>query len=106
MGCQIGVELEDGGIISVSGNECPRGDKYARQECTAPERMVTSLMVSKFAHTPVSVKTAQPIPKDKIMACLACIRATHPGLPIREGDVLIPNVCGTGIPVIATRDVM
>lgn len=106
MGCQITVEMENGAVVSITGHSCPRGDKYARQECTAPERVVTSLMVADFAHTPVSVKTAKPIPKAKIAACLAQIHATTVQLPVREGDVMIPDVCGTGVPVVATRDVM
>jgi len=106
MGCQISVDLQYGTVVSVTGNECPRGDRYARQECIAPERMVTSLMIADFTHAPVSVKTLKPIPKGKIQDCLREIRNTHPGLPIRSGDILITDVAGTGVPVVATKDLL
>ena len=103
MGCQLAVEMDGGNVVGVSGNTCPRGESYAKQECTAPERMVASLMTS-CCETPISVRTSRPIPKESVFKCLAEIRATHPKLPVRIGDVLIPDVAGTGVSVIATRN--
>lgn len=106
MGCQLCAELDvNGGVVSVMGNECPRGATYARKECTAPERVVTSLMVARYARTPVSVRTAAPVPKEKIKSCLEEIRKMRPFLPVRAGDVLIADVAGTGVAVVASRDV-
>ena len=45
MGCQITVELEGTEILSVKGNTCAIGDKYARNEVIHPERTVTSTVV-------------------------------------------------------------
>ena len=42
MGCQVSVQMGAGKILSVTGNTCPRGDAYAREEVTAPARTVTS----------------------------------------------------------------
>ena len=42
MGCPITVEMENGEVVSVTGNTCPRGDAYARKEVTNPTRIVTS----------------------------------------------------------------
>ncbi len=105
MGCQLTVEMDGSNVVSVSGNTCPRGDSYARQECTAPERMVASLMTS-CCETPISVRTARPIPKESVFKCLEEIRTTHPKPPVRIGDVLIQDVAGTGVPVIATRNII
>ena len=41
MGCQLTAVLEDGQVTRVTGNTCPRGDAYARKECTHPARTVT-----------------------------------------------------------------
>lgn len=68
MGCAITVELDDNNeVISVTGNTCPRGDKYARQECTHPERMLTSTVKVEGGRLPVvPVKSASPIPKEML----------------------------------------
>ena len=104
MGCLLSVEMEDGRVVKVEGNTCPRGESYAKQECTAPERMLASLMTAGGT-MPISVRTARPVPKAAVFQCLEEIRATHPKLPVSIGDVLIENVAGTGVPVIATRNV-
>ncbi len=104
LGCSLEVSLADGQVVAVAGNECPRGASYARQECVHPERMVTALIPVPGRTTPLSVRTQRPIPKDKITACLRVIAAARPSLPIRIGDVIIPDVAGTGVAVIATRD--
>ena len=106
MGCQITVELEGEEILSVTGNTCAIGDKYARNEVLHPERTVTSTMVVDGGDRPrVSVKTAGNIHKDKIFQCMKEIDAVRAVAPIAIGDVLLPNVAGTGVDVIATKNV-
>ncbi len=106
MGCQITVELEGEEIFSVAGNTCAIGDKYARNEVLHPERTVTSTMVVDGGDRPrVSVKTAANIPKDKIFQCMKEIDAVRATAPIAIGDVLLPNVAGTGVDVVATKNV-
>ena len=39
VGCRMTVTIEDGKVTNVTGNVCPRGKKYAEQECIAPERI-------------------------------------------------------------------
>ena len=105
MGCQLTVELEGREILSVKGNTCPIGDKYARNEVLHPERTVTSTVVISGSDRPrLSVKTAGNIPKDKIFDCINEINAVRVKAPIKIGDVIIPNVCGTGVNVVATRN--
>ncbi len=65
LGCQISVEMEDGNIISVTGNTCPRGERYARQEVLDPRRTVTSTVETEDSiHRRLPVKTVPEIPKD------------------------------------------
>ncbi len=106
MGCQITVELEDGEVVSVKGNTCAIGDKYARNEVTHPERTVTSTAVITGGDKPrVSVKTASNIPKDKIADVMKEIDAACVKAPVHIGDVVVKNVAGTGVDVVATREV-
>ena len=106
MGCQITVELEHGEILSVKGNTCAIGDKYARNEVLHPERTVTSTVVVDGGDKPrVSVKTAGNIPKDRIFDCMKEINAVRVQAPVRIGDVMIENVVDSGVNVVATRNI-
>ena len=76
MGCTLTVtQDEEGKILSVTGNTCPKGAEYAINECTNPLRTVTSTVrVSNRKDTMVSVKTAAPVPKGKMMEVMAMLR--------------------------------
>jgi len=100
-GCSLKVEIEDGKILSVSGNTCPRGEKYAIAECTHPERCVTSTVKCDNGDV-VSVKTDRAIPKEKIFECMEIINKQTVTLPISIGDVIIADVFGAN--VVATQN--
>jgi len=57
---------ENGKFLSVTGNTCPRGAKYAEQESTLPLRMITAVLPVAGSAVPLSVKTSAPVPKDMI----------------------------------------
>ena len=108
MGCPITVEMENGEVVSVTGNTCPRGDAYARKEVTNPTRIVTStvrLTGSKTGAAVVSCKTAQDIPKGKIFAVAAALKQVAAKAPVEIGDVLLANIAGTGVDIVATKAV-
>ena len=105
LGCHLSVDDSDVSNVRVTGNTCPRGVTYAVSEVTAPKRMVTSSVpVVGSTVKRVSVKTSAPIPKDKIFDCLAEIKKVVATAPVAIGDVLLANVCGTDVNVIATRE--
>ncbi len=102
-GCTLTVS-GDGTDFTVSGNSCPRGEKYGIEECTHPVRTVTSsVRVNNRENTMVCVKTATPIAKEDIFTVMKHIRAAQAAAPIQLGDVLLRNIGGTDI--IATRSV-
>lgn len=105
VGCRLSVELVDGKVVSVSGNTCKRGEIYAHQECTEPLRMVTAVIPVEGSDMPLSVKTKSPIPKKLIADCMAALSEIKISAPVMLGSVVLENVCGTGIDVIATRNV-
>ncbi len=105
MGCRLNVVLEKGKVTSVDGAGCGRGAAYARQECVCPTRMVTSLVRVEGRRAPLSVKTARPVPKEKIFACLEALRQICVRPQVRSGDVVLKDVCGTGVDVVATMAV-
>lgn len=104
VGCRMTVTLSDQGeFVSVTGNTCPRGAKYAQQECTLPERMITAVIPVSGCETPLSVKTASPVPKKMIFAIMDELAGIRISAPVAIGQVVLPDVLNTGIDIIATR---
>ena len=106
VGCSLKVEMDGENVICVSGNTCRRGEIYARKEVTNPTRIVTSTVkvVSGTSGT-VSVKTKEDIPKEKIFVCVQALRGIEVQAPVHIGDVILENVAGTGVDIVATRNV-
>ena len=106
LGCPLTVEMEGAEVVSVSGNTCPRGAAYAKKEVTNPTRIVTStVMVEDGVSVMVSVKTKQDIPKDKIFDCVKALKGVKVKAPVHIGDVIVADVAGTGVDIVATKDV-
>ena len=106
-GCQVTVTLEGGQVTAVTGNGCPRGDAYARKEVTDPTRVVTTVVpVSGSAVARmVSVKTAGDVPKAKVLDVVRALSGVSMAAPVHIGDVVLADVCGTGVDVVSTKDV-
>lgn len=106
LGCQVTVEKDGDKIVSITGNTCERGKIYAEKEVTNPTRIVTSTVkVSGGVKEYVSVKTKNDIPKSKIFDVMKDINKVVAKAPLSIGDVVIENVAGTGVAVIATKAV-
>ncbi|SFB71177.1 DUF1667 domain-containing protein [Butyrivibrio sp. YAB3001] len=106
MGCMLTVSMENGEVVEVAGNTCPKGDIYARKEVVNPTRIVTSTVkISGGDKERVSCKTASDIPKDKIFEVMKDIDGALVKAPVHIGDILIQDVAGTGVDVIATRNI-
>jgi CxxC motif-containing protein len=103
IGCHITVEGSDGNY-TVTGNTCKNGEKYGIEEVTNPQRVVPSTVVIKGAMiSRLPVKTADTIPKAKIFDCMKALEDVVVTAPVKMGDVIVPNVCGTGVDVVATK---
>lgn len=102
-GCAMTAEITAAGV-TVTGHTCARGEEYAVAECTNPVRTVTATVrVSNRTDTMVSVKTAAPVPKEKMAEVMARLRQITVQAPIAMGDVILSDVFGTQI--IATREI-
>jgi CxxC motif-containing protein len=102
-GCELEAEVLDGGV-KVSGQACPRGETYAKDELTNPTRMVTGLVKVAGTRRPLPVKTRTAVPKGKISDVTNLLANTTVLPPKRIGDVIVENVCGTGIDIVATAN--
>ena len=108
MGCQLEVELENGQVLSVSGHTCKRGELYAKKEVTNPTRIVTStvrVLHSRTGAVTVSCKTRSDVPKQRIFDCIKDLKGVCMEAPVHIGDVVKHNVAGTGVDMVATKDV-
>ena len=106
MGCSITVTMEKGNIVNIQGYTCPKGKAYAEKEVTNPTRIVTSIVkVSGGEREFTSVKTKEDIPKDQIFNVMREINQIQALAPIAIGDILLRDVAGTGVDIVATKAV-
>lgn len=106
LGCPLEVSIdENGDVFDVSGHSCERGKEYAMEEAVHPVRMITATVWARGCLEPLSVKTARAVPKESIAAVLEALRSLQVEAPVKAGATLIDDVCGTGIPVVATKDI-
>ena len=93
--------------MSVTGHTCKRGDVYARKEVTNPTRIVTSTVKVEGGNADmVSVKTKEDIPKGKIFDCVRALKDVTVKAPVHIGDVVLADVAGTGVDMVATKAVL
>lgn len=106
LGCTVSVTMVEGKIEDIAGNNCKRGEIYARKEIIAPTRIVTSVVRVNHGEIPMaSVKTQRDIPKEKIFDCMQAIQRVQIEAPVMIGDVIMPNVCNTGVDIVATKNI-
>lgn len=110
--CLLTVKVERSGdghvaeVRSVTGNGCPRGDKFAHQELTCPMRVLTTTVaVSGGDEVLLPVRTAEAIPLELHAQAMALIRDLVVEVPIHMGDVILPNLLNTNINLIASMDI-
>ncbi len=112
IGCNLKVYGDNEENIRVEGNKCPRGLQYGKDEVLNPKRMVTSSVpLRKDENTGIyqmiSVKTSEAVPKELIFSVIKEIKSIDlksKGIKkIEVGDILLENVCNTGVDIVATQ---
>ena len=102
-GCNLTVKTQNGQVVNVEGNACKRGIDYAVSETTDPRRMLcTTVRVDGGGMLPV--KSDAPLPKDNWRNYIRIIGDAQAARPIDLGDVIIPDIDGTGINIVATTN--
>lgn len=106
LGCALKVWLRDGKVEKIEGNTCKKGAAYGEKEVTVPARTLTSTVRVTGGVCPVvSVKTASDIPKGQLMECMKILQHTEAKAPVKSGEVIVKNIGGTGVDLIATKTV-
>ncbi len=109
LGCALSAERGPGGELEVTGNRCPRGAAYAREELLSPKRTVTATCrvagAAPGGPRRIPCRTAAPFPRERVDELLAAIYALERPLPVVRGEALIEDALGTGIDVVATATI-
>lgn len=104
--CPRGCHLHVDKALNVTGNFCPRGEKYAKQEVLSPERVITSTVSVHGGTEPLcSVKSERPIPKGKLFDAMKDIDSVKVLAPIKMGQVILKDLAQTGVSLISTMEV-
>ncbi len=105
IGCMLTVEKTKDGI-QVSGGKCPRGIPYAKQELKDPKRTITSTVrIDGWVYPVIPVKTASPIPKNKIFDVMKVLSDVVIKAPINVGDVVVKNILNLDVDIVASNTV-
>jgi CxxC motif-containing protein len=103
-GCTLDVTREGQTVIKIRPG-CKRGHDYVQRELTDPRRMVaTTVRVRGGLHPLLPVATAAPFPKPRIFELMAALRSLELPAPIKNGQPVLENALGTGIDILASRD--
>ena len=106
MGCALEVTLEGEQIVAVGGQGCKRGVAYARDEISNPRRVVTTTVaVRNGVHPLLPVYTEGPIPKARMGELVRSLNQITVEAPIKAGQVVMVDALGTGLRVLASRDI-
>lgn len=102
-GCGLEVTRGSGGGIEVRGQACARGEEYGRAEAVDPRRVLTSTVATAFPGRPrLPVKTTGEIPRARLVEAARLLDAVLVSRPVRAGEVLVRDLAGLGVDLVAT----
>ncbi|MDP3730553.1 MAG: DUF1667 domain-containing protein [Candidatus Omnitrophota bacterium] len=103
-GCLLSIDIENCRVVKVSGNECPKGEKYAVQEMENPMRIFTSAVLAEgLSLKMVPVRTDKPIPKGMLAAAMEEAKKIRLKSPVKSGSVIVEGFLGLGVNLFATH---
>jgi CxxC motif-containing protein len=103
--CKIDLTIKDDNSYEIKGNSCKRGESYVINEYTNPKRMLTTTVkIENGLYKNIPVVSDQEVEKSKLFDCLKYLYSIKVKAPIKEGDIIVENILGTGVNIIAARD--
>ena len=99
------LAVDEDNNYEVTGFGCARGVDYGKKELTNPTRVITSTVkIAGGIHKRLPVKTDKDIPKGMIQDAMKLLDSVELTAPVKVGDVVVPDICGTGAAWVASRD--
>ena len=104
-GCHITLDMEENKVMKISGNKCPKGEKYALSEVKNPTRVLTtSVAVEGMPFKMLAVKTDKPIPKGELVRAMSEVKKIRLKKPVSVGGIVLSNFVQPGTNLVATRE--
>ena len=106
-GCRLDVTREGATVLKVDNCGCRRGEDYVKAEISDPRRMVaTTVRITGGIHPLMPVYTAKPFPKPRIRELLNELQKVKLSAPVHTGEVVVKDMLGTGIDILASREML
>jgi len=106
VGCTIEAVIEGEELIAIKGNACRRGLAFVQEEITNPRRMLTTTVQVSGGTLPlVPVHSSEPLPKSLLRQAAAALRGIRVAAPVDSGQVIVADILGTGVDMLASRPV-
>ncbi len=103
IGCRMNVEAA-GDQITISGNRCPKGEIYGREENLSPRRVVTGVVWTGSEVYPFApVRTDAPLPRGLMRELMGALAGGKTSLPVRRGARFMEDFKGSGVNVVFSR---
>jgi len=103
VGCSIQAVVDGPVLIEARGNACKRGLAFVQEEITNPRRMLTTtVQLDGGARPLLPVHSSGPIPKQLLLQAAAALRKVHVAAPVDGGQVIVRDILGTGVDMVAS----
>lgn len=104
LGCHVALKIgAKGDIESMTGNQCKEGKDYIIAEFRAPVRVFTAAVLTKGGGQLLPVRTDKPVHKSQLEELMQALAKLRVEPPVKIGQVIIPNILGTGANLVATN---
>ncbi len=105
VGCEIRASIEGGEVKEIRDFRCAQGEEYAREEFTSPSRILTAtVQVKNSSIAQLPVRSDKPLPREKLEKAMFQLAGIIMAPPIKEGQLIIKDILGTGANMVASRD--
>ena len=106
LACTMTVTIDaNGEVLDVANNMCKEGKKYAIDECKFPGRVLTATVLTEGSiQALLPVRSDRPVPKGRLTDCMRSLAEIKVKPPVRMGQVVAPDIAGTGVDVVATDE--
>lgn len=100
--CPNGCEITE----DLNGGMCEKGAAYVKNEIMNPKRTLTSSVMVEQGRIPlVSVRTSEPIEKEKLREAMLRLSDLTVTAPVAQGQILCSDFMEDGVSLIATKTV-
>jgi CxxC motif-containing protein len=106
LGCRVRVVLDRRGrVAGMRGAQCRQGEKYVLKELKEPVRTLTTTLRTTDPEFPLlPVRTSRPVLKTLLLDIMKETAGVVLKPPVRCGQVVVPDVAGSGADLVATAD--